>query len=428
MKARLLKTLASDKLSSLANTAILSIFRLVAGVAIARMAGVESFAAYVLLVTAQITIASLVATCCDTPMLSIASGLNRKQRDSLIQATKRRSRYYRLSILGAGLLFYPIIRVYYSDTAVYFGFLLSTVAVVSAQFQRARLQALFKMNLAIVADTIAVLLIALSTYLAWRLYNDASLGFWCGSLVGFSISAHVMSRKAPIKEPVAPNPELAARTARNGRAMLSGTLANALCSRLHPYLIQLSTSAAAVASYGAAWTFLGPIRMAIVALTNILRPRLASFHGKGQVNEFSSLLLRARILITALGSVLLCFFLAFGSESVILLFGNELQVPTGILCLAALYATLDALTTTQMIQLQIEKRNGSKLASKYRITAALISILLALPLLYFMGLAGAFASLLVSEACYALLAWSALRSNQASANHQGAKPLLSGSG
>ncbi|NEQ67320.1 MAG: hypothetical protein F6K21_17785 [Symploca sp. SIO2D2] len=409
MNTKLKNLLKSDKVHSLADSALNSIFRMASGIVLARLAGAETFASYLLFVTAQMTVMSLVSTLTDTPLLNVASGQKPTERDALIQWNAKRSFRIRMKIAGFAIGLTPLIHLLQLDMYLYAGFAASTIAAISAQFQRARLQALFQMKRALFADATAIAVVCLCTILGWAYLKDASLGYWWGCSLGFFAAAQIMGFRSLSHNTSNPSSELTESITRNGYVMLKGSLANAACSRLHPYLIQIVSSSLAVASYGAAWTVLGPIRLATVALTNLLRPRLAAFRGRGDHQAFALLLRQSRFLILSVGLCLGLFFVLLGESIISFVFGSQIQASSLLLTFAIAYATLDAYTTTQMIQLQIQNKEGSRLTTRYRILAAVASVSLVIPCLFFFGLSGAFASLLIAEAAYATFAQNALR-------------------
>lgn len=409
MKTKAKRLLKSDTFSSLADNALNSVFRLATGVAIARIAGAEAFASYVLLATAQITVMSWASTYIDTPLLNKASSLPKLERDSITYYSAKRSKRLQGRLALIALACYPLIRYTGMDTITYLGFVASSLCIVSSQFQRARLQTHFKTRTALAADSFSIAVVILGTSLAWIHADQLSSGFWWSSAAGYLIASVFMATRVESPTPTVSFPSLQEEIKKTGQAMIAGSLANTACSRLHPYLIAIASNAATVASYGATLTVLGPMRMAIMALANILRPRLAFHKGQGDRQSFTHLIGNAKRLIVGLGLSLSLFFWVLGPQILDFVFGPEVQVSSVLLVLAVIYATLDAYTTTQMIQIQIQNVNGARQTSRYRIAAAAISIGLALPCIHFLGLYGAFTSLILAEAGYAIMAGRALR-------------------
>jgi len=394
-KKTLVSTIASDKVCSLSDSAINALYRLAAAVLIARMAGAEALACYVLMATAQISLSSIAAAASETPMLNHASRLGPERRREVLAWSAHRSRRIRLGTGAAGIAISPLAIRLGLDPWIYAGFVLSTLFYLSAQFERARLQALFATKQALPADCIAIACSLCACIIA----PDPALGLWWGSACGLALATEFMKgRYKPGAAPAAQSD--AARALRRSSApTLAGCLANTACSRLHPYIIQFAGSAAAVASYGAASSLLGPMRFASVALSNLLRPRLAAAGGGSDKAE--RLAQQSKILIVSMGTAATALMIAAGPQLAQVVFGSDIQLTGALLALAAAYGSVDALSTLQMIRLQTAQlESGASLAFRFRLLAAGISLGLALPCLHLFGLKGAFVSLIAAECAY----------------------------
>ena len=193
------------------------------------------------------------------------------------------------------------------------------------------------------------------------------------------------------------------QTARQqGRAMLRGSLANSACSRLHPYLLGAITNPDMLAFYGVLWTLIGPVRLLSMALTNLLRPRLSLFFNQERPADFERIYRSALALLCAAGLVASGAGVWLGPWGIELLFGTTLAPASQWLSLALIYATLDAVTTCQMIAVQIKREDGAALTARLRIHAAILSLALVIPATVCLGLTGTIGSLLIAEAYYAI--------------------------
>lgn len=184
--------------------------------------------------------------------------------------------------------------------------------------------------------------------------------------------------------------------------MLRGSLANSACSRLQPYLLGAIANAEMLAFYGVLWTLIGPVRQLSMALTNLLRPRLALFHNQQRPVEFARMYRSALSVLSAAGILASAAALWLGHPSVTFLFGPELAPASQWLSLALIYAALDAITTCQMVAVQIKREDGAALTARLRIHSAIISLVLVIPATVFCGLSGTIGSLLIAEIYYAI--------------------------
>jgi len=400
----------SNKAYSLADSGLNSLFRLSCGIMIAQLGGPEAFAQYILLNTLYFIVLGLVAAACDTPMLNLAPGQEAPLRKTFISWSAQRSRRFALLVFAIGLLAIPLTRALGLDTVTYFGFLVATLSGISAQFNRAALQASFRMKRALLADCITPIVVLATTLLSAGLLNTPNIGFWWGSAVGLAISSALMKqRDGKVKNPT-PHADLQTRAKTSGRSILIGSIANTANSRALPYLLGIIGGSAQIASFGAAWTLLGPLRLTVMALANLLRPHLASLYGRKDENGFKRALRTAYLLVAFCGFTLALALFIFGEPLVALLFGNGLEVSSGLLVFAVAYATLDATTSLQMIHLQIRFTEGPAYTAKLRIQAAILSLSVLIPCILAFNTYGAFAALIAAESFYAIRALHRIRS------------------
>jgi O-antigen/teichoic acid export membrane protein len=140
--------------------------------------------------------------------------------------------------------------------------------------------------------------------------------------------------------------------------------------------------------------------MLSMALSNLLRPRLSLAKGSNDSAAFQRMYKRA------LSIVLLCGLLATGAVTLIgslvveLLFGTELAGAGSLLPFAMIYATIDALTTCQMVARQIDDTNGAAHTARFRIYAAILSLTLLVPMTHYLGLQGSIGALIIAEIFY----------------------------
>lgn len=410
MKAKLIGFLKSDKLNSLGGSAVLSLGRLGATVAMARIASPEDFARFILLVSASVIFLNIPMSSILTPMVNRAGGLDAGGRRAMMEWTHLRL----LRFLGiGGVVALPgvwLAPMGGLSLAVYLGFIATVLSGGELLYQRSRLQVLFRMSRAFWADVLGLSGMVLGVVLAVFLDLSVLACFWWGSFAGQGLAIAMMQLGAG--ESVSKTKlsgSVLEKVRKEGYYMLGGSLANSAGARLQPFILAGVGTALTVAQFGMAWTLVGPIRMLSGGLSSVLRPRLAVFHGQGDVIRFQRMLISVQSLIGAAGLGATVVGVFWGSEIAGLVFGNGLQGVGRLVPLALLYGTVDALTTSQMIALQIKVPNGAGRASRFRLEAAIVSLLLLVPACYFGGAWGAFCGLLAAELGYALRAGLALR-------------------
>ena len=403
------KWIRDDKSFSLADSALISAYRILSGILVARLGGANAFSEYVLLTMIHITALSLAATLCSTPLMNLAPGLPHADRTALLRHATQHSQILQILLATIGIATLSISYIYNFDTIQIVACFAATATGLSAQTRRTWLQSSFQMKRALLADLPTPFIVIAATLLASQISNKPELGYWWGSTAAFLLASALMRPSKQILPKTDLSPTLQSKFDRSGRVMLLGSIANAGCSRIHPYIIQCASGTLSVASFGAAWTFLGPIRLLTGALGNLLRPRLSSLYIKGDAHRFKLITKRIYLSISTLGIALALCLALTGPEFVHLVFGKDFQAPPYLLVLACGYATLDAITTIQMMVLQISGASGPRSATRFRFQSAVASILIALPACSLWGAAGAFLSLLFAEGIYVVQAYLATR-------------------
>lgn len=404
------KFLSADKLHSLTGSALLSLGRLGATVAMARLASPADFASFVLLVTASVIALNLPMAAVLTPMINRAGGLDRPIREAMMGWTSRRLRrwWFWGTVLAA--LGWPIAASGGLSLWVYCGFAAAVLSGGEVLHHRSCLQVSFRTGRALLADGLGLLFTAAGVVMAVWIEGSLLGGFWWGTFGGQVLAIVVMrageqSTKVGAKMP----PALARQAQRDGLFMLGGSLANSAGARLQPFVLAEWGNALTVASFGVAWTLVGPIRMLSGGLSTLLRPRLAVVAGRGDERAFNRMIWTAQLVLAGVGGCGTLIGLFWGPEVVALIFGESLRAAGYLVPLALLYGTIDAFTSTQMIALQVKLPGGAALATRYRLEAAVGSLLFLIPACIWGGATGAFGGLLAAEFGYALRAGLALR-------------------
>lgn len=381
-----------------------SIVRFASGIAIARLGGAADFADYILYSTLLFLGTGLSASWIENPMLNLAPGLSAPQRNALIRWKLKRSIAVALTVTLLGLAISTILYLGKFDCRY---FLIATAVAVSAilaQFHRARLLAIFKAKIALIAD-LSIPVFIVGYLLLFRDHSEsANEAYWIAFAVGSIGSAFIMALAKPM--PLAGElSETCKRQANeSGKMMLLGSSANSACARTHPLIVKSISGSNTLAEFGAAWTLLGPIRLVAVAYANLLRPRLSLFHGQKNDTRLSRVIALSQLAIAFVGLILGFSLLIAGPSIGRLIFGPAIQLSGILLLFATLYATIDALTSLQMIRMQITLNDGAKRATRLRILSACISIATVFPLCLQFGASGAITSLLIAESVYFYLA------------------------
>ncbi len=392
-----------DKYYGLADSTLLSLFRFACGIAIARIAGSDNFAIYILLISAAVIFQTLPQTLYLTPLLNKGNSGTKENYTQLhcwAQKGITQSIYLFISIGAITLIFLPTAKL---PIPTIVGFLGGTALLLLQNFYRARLQLEFKQRTALIVDSISIGSHILISGVIWKLFVDAQSAFWLGTFAAAGIGCWQMRRKLghSLKIEI-PDSQLEKAVLNNGRTMLIGSIANSACSRTIPFIIGLLSTAQAIAQFGVAWTLIGPIRMLSMALASLLRPRLSLFCKTNDKNAYKRTYYRALFIIALIGCSGIFASKLLGEWTIDLLFGSELKMASSILPIAVLYAMLDALTTMQMVARQIIDSNGPKITSKARVYAAVISLTLIVPLTQKYGLYGTITSLIIAELYYAI--------------------------
>jgi O-antigen/teichoic acid export membrane protein len=392
----------TDKFHGIADSMVISLGRLAAGVALARLAGAEAFAHYILFSMAAVILLNIPGAAIITPMVNLATGMDPAQRRSMIAWTRRRMLPLYKVTAGLAVAAVPLFLYLDFDTIVYAGFGAAVLSLLELQCARACLQALFKMKVALLADTLATLATAGAVTIAYLMGWSAVAGFWWGTALASLSAAWLMRRAVQGPRPAdnLPRASVMQEARRSGKAMLAGSLANSACSRIHPFVLGSMASTLALANFGVSWSFIGPMRMLSTALNGILRPRLAIHQAKNDPGAVRKTFWLTAGAFASIGMTGIILSLVLGPWIVHLVFGEAFSMASRLLPLAIAYGTLDALTTSQMVALQTTRQDGAAIASKLRIKAAMISVVLLLPLSYLHGATGAYGALLVAECFY----------------------------
>lgn len=397
---------SSDKWYALMDNAFSSIFRLVFAVVIARIAGPEVFADHILLFTAFIILQSLSFSYFTVPVVhSAGSGISCIRQ---LYAWSGR-RLQRLQIV---LLFILILAFFWMNrmgvsSVVFIGFAASSLLALSVQHQRSCKQTCFKSRLVLRANAYGLVLHCVVFLVGWYYMNAPLGGYWWGfflsQLIGYLMLRAKNTTGAELEQKEL-NSDVLSDFKRNGLHMTMGSLATTFSSRSQPFVLSIVTNAMAVSHFGIAMTLSGPLRILSIALQNVLRPRFALFRNGENYEAFKILYLKVILVFITLGgiSVMAAFFM----ETMLVgyLFKMDESYPNGLLPLAIFLATIDAVTSCQMLAIQTGYRNGASKTTRLRWIAAIVNLFIVFPLCYYFGAIGGLVSIVVSEFVYLLIA------------------------
>lgn len=402
-----------DKFYSISDSAVVSLGRFATGIALAKLAGAEAFAQYLLLLTAGFFILSIPTTLCITPMINLSSGLEADKKFGIFKWTHQNLKKFMRGGIILSLAAYPLIRYFEVDPLIYFGFVSSLFAWLELNYRRACLQTLFKMKGAAIFDLIGLILTAACVAWAFYFYNAPVAGFWWGSALASLFAAVGMAiivkrAKQTLSLVELPHHGIRKEAFSTGSAMLTGSIANSFCARLAPFVLGSLGGLMTVANFGASWTLVGPLRMVSGALSGLLRPRLAMHQNTGNRKRFDHAMKQAFLLVGAVGGTGILISALLGPSIVALFFDESLRSAGWILPLAMTYATIEVVTSIQVIALQTTFKDGAVIATKLRILAAAVSLSLIYPACLWFGAWGAYAAIFLAEMSYFVLALIAL--------------------
>jgi len=405
MRDRLVSLLSHpDKFFSIGDSALLSLSRLFVTIALARLLDTDSFAQCLLLLAAAVILLSVAQSWFTTPLIHLA-GKGMRVRTSMNRWAMQRIHRLMLLVVAVGATGYVLYFHRYVEGATYGAFLLSLLAGLQVQHERACRQAEFESAKVFYGDFLGLCSHAGVFLIGWLVFGSIQLSFWLGMTLNSWIAVWVMRGSystVPLKA-MCQTEEISALQKgyrHMGNMMVLGSLATTISSRLHPFLLASVSSSLSVAQLGVVMTLVGPIRMVSVALNVLLRPRLSRLHETGETGGFKRLV-GASIVALLLGGLLgVVIALLFERVLIETLFGTKWDAALGLLPFAVVYATLDAVTTCLMVALQTGYRGGTRHTTIARGIAAGVTISSVVPLCSNFGAFGALLSLLLAETVY----------------------------
>lgn len=398
-----------DKFYALAQIASSSLLRLFASLLIARYDDIHLFSHYVVLITIYTIIETMFTSLYIIPALSQSHDSDKLQINKLYSYLHQKTKRFSIAVLAVGIIFLLFQSRNEGVFTTNLAFIISTALMPYALLCKAILQRLFKNKYLFIYTFVAIILQIAFIAICYHIGTPLQLGFWLGFIIGNLLLIFLSRAHLPSLHPF--SSKWCKDIKNTGKQVFIGSIANTLCSRLFPFFLQIYSGAIATAHFGAAWTFIGAIRLFSMSIQTIIRPRLA-LH---LYNDPHKYLLTLRIsylsmLVIGIFSVTLVYL--YGENFISYIYGSDFLHIGSYLYIAFLYAMIDAITSIQMVSLQISRTDGSKIATRLRIFSAIISLLLATPGIYYFGAKGAWLALLIAEGLYMTLAIYPLRNTR----------------
>ncbi len=394
-----------DKYWAFCCTALRSASRFAVAIAVARLAGVADYALFVQLIAAEVIVLALVQSLAVAPLISLAPGRPDDEVARLIDLARQRT----LGLSwGAALLAATVLALTSGPgmLPVTLAYSVSIGAWSLATLGRGWYAASFCSNRAFLIDLAAIGIMTAAPLLSRGLGGDVLSWFWWAS----AIAGCTVSLGLPL-----PGGRGSKSTAAVDRAfrtmarqMSVGTVANALGSRIQPFVLGIG-GAAVVASYGAAATLIGPVRMFAMALGGVLRPRVSLAHNRGDRAGLRRLVLGSAAALGLLGGGLLGVSVLAGNWIGSAVFGQEIGAIGAVLIAASVYGGAEGIGACLVVAMQIGRADGPALATRLRIGASATGLVLLAPAVVYFGAAGAFSLAALLELAFVVAAAYACR-------------------
>jgi len=397
-----------DKFYALADSAGRSMFRLLSAILVARLCGPAMYAVYVLCITIE-TVATAIPNAVNlSPMLSIGPGLKDDCREGFLWRVSRRHVRWSLWLALFGALAAPLLVEEHISAWTWVAFAAALFASGAVNAARSRQQARFHSRSVFWADFGGLALPLLVALMLHDASPDVLLtGYFAAMALGFGVATLAMNRQLPSSTEV-PD-DVMRRFHRMGPPMATGSVANSVCSRVQPFVLQAAAGAGAVGVFGAAATTIGPMRLLAMALSSVVRPRLALFAGHEDQRGAWRMLNKVCVLLAACGVAGVAGAWLLGEWLVGLVFGPEFAAVGELLPLAFVFASLEATAAIMVVALQTLRENGAATATRLRIAVSVLALVIVWPACSYAWAAGAFTALCATELLFLLLAYAAIR-------------------
>ncbi len=395
----------SDKILSFADTVLRSVARSLLCIVVARLGGVCGYGVFMQLFVLDVVLSSAFMSAYVNPVVSIAPGMASPARENLYAWVLRRTVTLHRKMCLPALAIIAGLTVCGFDVVALVLCLASMFPSNIVHLRRAEMMCEFRSRRALAADVTWMVLT--SAALAWSttVALDPVASYWGANLLGMVAAVVAMGPRARNTG----DPSIADRNRCRamGRSMVVGSVANSACTRTQPHCLQVLNSVQQSGIFGAASTLIGPVRLIAVSLANVLRPRLALLHDQGSA---ALALLRPVVLGLAIATILgVVAGWAIGAAAVALVYGDGFGELAACLPVAVLYAGIEGLAGLSTVAVQVMLVDGARIATRLRLRACALTLLISVPACWMGGAVGAFLAMSVVEAFFVLGMVSAAR-------------------
>ncbi|MGE0141846.1 MAG: lipopolysaccharide biosynthesis protein [Planctomycetota bacterium] len=402
----------ADKYAAIARVGGNAVARMLLGVLIARCSGRHAFALFVELTTLEIVATTILGSGWLTAAVSLAPQFDPTHGGALIDLARKRALRAIGMLFAIALASSPLWAQFGVDMELGVAFVLATAAWLASVTYSTLLTAMFRSSRALVAQGLAYVPIFAVGLHAARRDVDPMLAVFVASAGCHTLAAAWMHRGMPRGSESVSITEVAQLRA-TGRVMLAGSLANTVCTRVQPFVLDVVGGAMAVALYGAANTLTGPLRVFAGALADVLRPRLARESTGAGLSARGERLLRAACLWLLAACVAAgVIAIGFGETLGVAVFGRHFAGIGAVLPAALLFLATAALASIFVVAMQVRSHRGAQIATTARAAAAVAGIVLVAPACAIDGARGAFWSMALGELVFLAVALRFLRESR----------------
>lgn len=394
-------TVQTDKYYAFLDQFILSGSRFIIAVAIARLSSLEVYAAYYLLSNLDIILSLLVAGLISRPVSILLPGMEssagRRFLAGCLHATLGTAATTTCLCVIAGLCLGNI------GGATIAAFGLFTLMNQPQQVLSRAAVALFRARTACIADFASTVLTVGGLLAAHRLHGITPMlvfqllaaGQFLGCLILLlSLGGEWRVSPAAVREAVRQAWPI-------GKYSCAGSLANSLCSRLHPYILALTSGTQAVAFFGVLMTMAGPIRVLAGGVEMAMLPRFRIHLTRDMPDRARHTLRLSLTLLLGLCTLACVPLMIWPAQVLHLIFKVDYAGCGWLLRLSLLYTLLTAGITLVVGASQC--LGLAKEVFMLRLQVLVVALVIAWPAMQWLSVLGAVATLLSVELLYLTL-------------------------
>jgi len=407
MKLRGLLPLA-DKHYSLGDCAARSLARFLLAVGFARLLTKPDYAHYVLAVAVEVIVLAIANSLLVAPVVTLLPGRPMREQQWLFADAMRRLLRFTGMGLAAAFLLTPALAAWSVPPITFIGFILSLAGWSVCLLLRGRLNGRFESRRALTADILGLAVPGVALLVAITFRGDLQAWFWWSHALGSIVACAAMADR-PFFEARDVSLALRSRVRDMGLQMTIGALANSACSRIQPFVLALAGGAAAVSDFGVSATLVGPVRLLSMAVSGLLRPRVALHFNRSDNAGGSRAVWVGLGMLTAAGLALTLLLLVAGDPLARTVFGEDYAGLRPVLVIAGVFVTLEAIGAALVVLVQATLDNGPALATRIRIVCTLVSLVAIWPMCRAFGALGAFGVMAAVELAFLAVLYAAAR-------------------